>query len=188
MRTPTSRPRVFGSITKPRFNYTHYSELGSNQFSFDRLEAFASVTFDLSKSLPKPLPGNLCWTRLNGRGGVTPFAWKILTRDATLGPSLRQRWSLHPTLLKGAQFLSTFSPLLGRSRFRGRRYSAPQFVDYRFRAPNRLLTQVDFDKAIANLGIKGNPSDHVVYTRFMMLVASLSRPVNSPISFTETLD
>ncbi len=55
VRTPTSRPRIW-EHHEAQLTYTHYSEIGSSQFSFNRLEAFTSLSFDLSKSLPKPPP------------------------------------------------------------------------------------------------------------------------------------
>jgi hypothetical protein len=48
-------------------------------------------------------------------------------------------------------------PTLGGADFEGTD-SLRGLVDYRLRAPNRLLTQVDFDKAVANLGVKGQPT------------------------------
>jgi hypothetical protein len=40
-------------------------------------------------------------------------------------------------------------------------------VDYRFRAPNRLLMQVDFDKPIAQLFVKKHPvGEYGLYTFF----------------------
>lgn len=64
VRTPTSKPRVW-EHHEAQLTYAHYSELGSSQFSFNRLEAFANVNFDLSKSLPKPPPGQSLLTQPN---------------------------------------------------------------------------------------------------------------------------
>jgi hypothetical protein len=47
-------------------------------------------------------------------------------------------------------------PTLGGADFQGVD-TLRGLVDYRLRAPNRLLTQIDFDKAVANLGVKGHP-------------------------------
>jgi hypothetical protein len=50
-----------------------------------------------------------------------------------------------------------FQPTLGGADFESVD-TLRGFVDYRLRAPNRLLTQIDFDKAVANLGVKGHPN------------------------------
>jgi hypothetical protein len=47
-------------------------------------------------------------------------------------------------------------PTLGGADFEGVD-TLRGLVDYRLRAPNRLLTQIDFDKAVANIGVKGHP-------------------------------
>ena len=47
-------------------------------------------------------------------------------------------------------------PTLGGADFDGND-TLRGLVDYRLRAPNRLLVQVDFDKPIAQIGVKGHP-------------------------------
>jgi hypothetical protein len=155
IRTPTSKPRVW-EHHEAQATFTHYSELGSNQFSFSRLETFTSVSFDLSKSLPKPAPGQslldqpdrpwwskaLCTQSSRSRcdiGSITSTT--LLTTSYTSGGSLVPFY-LQPTL-GGADFE-------GVDTLRG-------LVDYRLRAPNRLLTQIDFDKTVADLGVKDHP-------------------------------
>jgi hypothetical protein len=154
LRTPTSKPRIW-EHHEAQLTYTHYSELGSSQFSFNRLEAFTSLSIDISKSLPKPPTGKSLlnqpdrpWWRNalcmeNSRGvcdiGSIVFTNLLTTSYVSAGSSVP--FYLQPTL-GGADFE-------GADTLRG-------LVDYRLRAPNRLLTQIDFDKAIANLGVKGH--------------------------------
>ena len=155
VRTPTSKPRVWEQH-EAQATYTHFSEIGSSRFSFQRFEAAASVSFDLSKSLPKPPPGASLlnqparpWWRdalcmENARGGCDIGSLRSTTVVTTSYTSAASAvpFYLQPTL-GGADFE-------GLDTLRG-------LVDYRLRAPNRLLTQVDFDKAVANLGVKGHP-------------------------------
>lgn len=152
VRTPTSAPRIWENH-EAQLTYSHYSELGSSQFSFDRLEASASLSFALSKSLPKPPPGKSLLAR--------PW-W----RDALCMENTRKGCdigSIRSTTVVTTSYTSSSSsvpfylqPTLGGADFEGID-TLRGFVDYRFRAPNRLFTQVDFDKAVANLGVKGKP-------------------------------
>lgn len=155
VRTPTSRPRVW-EHHEAQFTYTHYSELGSSQFSFNRIEAFGSLSFDLSKSLPKPPPGKslldqpdrpwwrdaLCMKNSHGGCDIGSITSTTLLTTSNTSVGSFVPFYLQPTL-GGADFA-------GVDTLRG-------LVDYRLRAPNRLLTQVDFEKAVANLGVKGHP-------------------------------
>jgi hypothetical protein len=154
LRTPTSRPRDW-EHHEAQLTYTHYSQFSSSQFSFHRLEAFASLSFDLSKSLSTP-PGvdllspptrsiwrnSLCMENSNGAcdiGSLTSTT--LLTTSYTSGGS-SVPFYLQPTL-GGADFE-------GADTLRG-------LVDYRLRAPNRLVTQINFDKPLINIGIKDHP-------------------------------
>jgi hypothetical protein len=155
VRTPTSRPRIW-EHHEAQLTYTHYSELGSKQFSFNRLEAFTSVSFDLSKSLPKPPPGQSLLNQPDRPWWRNAFCMENAHEGCDIG-------SITSTNLLTTSYTSTgssvpfyFQPTLGGADFEGVD-SLRGLVDYRLRAPNRLLTQVDFDKAVANLGIKGHP-------------------------------
>jgi len=155
VRTPTSKPRIW-EHHEAQVTYTHFSELSSKQFSFDRLEGFANVSFDLSKSLPKPAPGQslldaperswfsrmLCMESSRNRCAIGSVSSTTMVTASYVAAGSTVPFVLQPTL-GGADFQ-------GVDTLRG-------LVDYRLRAPNRLLTQVDFDKSIANLGIKGHP-------------------------------
>jgi hypothetical protein len=155
VRTPYSKPRIW-EHHEAQVTYTHFSELGSRQFSFDRLEGFASVSFDLSKSLPKPKPSQslldesdrpwwsnaLCSESSRNRCSIGSVTSTTLVTASYVAAGSGVPYVLQPTL-GGADFQ-------GVDTLRG-------LVDYRLRAPNRLLTQVDFDKTVANLGLKGHP-------------------------------
>lgn len=154
VRTPTSKPRAWESH-EAQFTCSHYSELGSSRFSFDRIEAYANVAFELSKSLPKPPVGQSLlnppdrpWWRSmlcigNSRKGcdIGSIAFTSLMTASYVSATSAVPFYLQPTL-GGADFE-------GVDTLRG-------LVDYRLRAPSRLLAQVDFDKAVANLGINGH--------------------------------
>ena len=154
IRTPTSRPRIW-EHHEAQINYTHYSELGSKQFSFDRLEAFASITFDLSKSLPKRPAGQSLLDESERSWWRNALCMENSRKGCDIG-------SITSTTLVTTSYTSSGSsvpfylqPTLGGADFEGID-TLRGYVDYRFRAPNRFLTQVDFDKAIANLGVKGH--------------------------------
>jgi hypothetical protein len=155
VRTPTSRPRIWEQH-EAQFTYTHYSELGRSQFSFNRLEAFTSLSFDLSRSVPKPPPPGQSLLNQSDR----PW-WRnaLCMENSRKGCDIG---SITSTTLLTTSYTSPgssvpfyFQPTLGGSDFEGVD-TLRGLVDYRLRAPNRLLTQVDFDKAVANLGVKGH--------------------------------
>jgi hypothetical protein len=57
-------------------------------------------------------------------------------------------------------------PTLGGTDFEGID-TLRGLVDYRLRAPNRLLIQTDFDKALAQIKVKGKPvGQYGIYTFF----------------------
>jgi len=156
VRTPHDAPPRIWERHLAQISYSHYSELGSNQFSFDRLEGFASVLFKVSKSLPKPPRGQsllnrpdrpwwrdaLCMENSRGRCDIGAFTTTTIVTTSYTSNTSSVPFYLQPTL-GGTDFQ-------GVDTLRG-------LVDYRLRASNRLLTQVDFDKAIANVGVKGHP-------------------------------
>lgn len=154
-RTPTSRPRVW-EHHETQLTYTHYSELGSSQFSFDRLEAFNSVTFNLSKSLPKPPAGQSLLNQPDRPWWRDALCMQNAHKGCDIG-------SISSTTLLTTSYTATggfvpfyLQPTLGGADFEGVD-TLRGLTDYRLRAPNRLLTQIDLDKTVANLGIKGHP-------------------------------
>ncbi|MDP9052155.1 MAG: hypothetical protein M3O31_15755 [Acidobacteriota bacterium] len=155
VRTPTSRPRIW-EHHEAQATYTHYSELGSSQFSFHRLEAFTSLSFDVSKSLPKTAPGRSLLDQSERSWWSNALCMENSRRGCDIG-------SITSTTLLTISYTSAGSsvpfylqPTLGGADFEGVD-TLRGLVDYRLRAPNRLLTQIDFDKAVANLGVNGHP-------------------------------
>jgi hypothetical protein len=155
VRTPTSRPRIW-EHHEAEITYTHYSELGSSQFSFKRLEAFTSLTFDLSKSLPKPRPGQSLLNQPDRPWWRNALCIENSRKGCDIGSITSTNLITTSYTAAGSSVPFYLQPTLGGADFEGVD-TLRGLVDYRLRAPNRLLTQVDFDKAVANLGVKGHP-------------------------------
>jgi hypothetical protein len=155
VRTPTSRPRVW-EHHEAQVTYTHYSELGSSQFSFERLEGFASLTFNLSKSLSMPPPGQSLLDQPDRPWWRNALCMENSRRGCDIGSITSTTLVTTSYTSAGSSVPFYFQPTLGGADFEGVD-TLRGLVDYRLRAPNRLLTQVDFDKAVANIGIKGHP-------------------------------
>jgi hypothetical protein len=166
IRTPAAKP-VAWEKHEAQVTYQHYFEQGSNQFSFDRLEGWGDVNLEILKASKAKSDGRWSQPDLSSRPwwkdalcmqgplgncsiGTIVLAGRVTT--SYTGSSSRVPFYLQPTL-GGADFD-------GKDTLRG-------LVDYRLRAPNRLLMQVDFDKPIAQLGIKGHPlGQYGLYTFF----------------------
>lgn len=155
VRTPSSSPRIWENH-EAQFTYTHYSELGSDQYSFDRIEGFTKASFLLSKSLPRPKPGQSLLDQPDRPWWRNALCMENSRRGCDIG-------SISSTNVVTTSYTSAASsvpfylqPTLGGADFEGID-TLRGLVDYRLRAPNRLLTQVDFDKAVVNLGVKGHP-------------------------------
>jgi hypothetical protein len=155
VRTPTSKPRVW-EHHEAQVTYTHYSELGSSEFSFSRLEAFTSVSFDLSKSLPKPPPGQSLLNQPDRPWWRDALCMENARKGCDIGSITSTTLITTSYTSAGSSVPFYFQPTLGGADFEGVD-TLRGLVDYRLRAPNRLLTQIDFDKAVANLGVKGHP-------------------------------
>jgi hypothetical protein len=144
---PTSKPRTWEKH-EAELMYRHYFEQGSREFSFDRLEGWADMSLDVTKRLADDDDSRSRWQDalcmenplrrcLLGTVSVTGRVTTSYASDVSAVP-----FYLQPTL-GGAD-------LEGVDTLRG-------LVDYRLRAPNRVLVQVNFDKPIYNVGIKGHP-------------------------------
>jgi hypothetical protein len=152
IRTPTQKPLIWEKH-EAQVMYKHYFDQGSNQFSFDRLEVWADASLDLLKAaktngrwssvdLNRPWwKDSLCMQ--NSRGGCSigtlTLAGRVTTSYTGTGSSVP--FYFQPTL--GGTDINGVDTLRG-------------LVDYRLRAPNRLLLQADFDKPIARIGLKGH--------------------------------
>lgn len=155
IRTPTSRPRVW-EHHEAQITYTHFSDLGSKQFSFQRLEGFASLSFDLSKPLPKPAPGRSLLDQSERSWWRNALCMENARKGCDIGSITTSTLVTTSYTSSGSAVPFYLQPTLGGADFEGID-TLRGFVDYRFRAPNRLLMQINFDKAVANLGVKGKP-------------------------------
>jgi hypothetical protein len=163
IRTPTQKSLIWEKH-EAQVLYQHYSELGSNQFSFDRLEAWGNVSLEILKK-----------AKTNGRWSQVDYNrpwWKdaICMQNATGGCSVGivTLGGRVTTSYTGAGSSVPFylQPTLGGADFDGVD-TLRGLVDYRLRAANRLLMQVDFDKPIAQLFVKKHPvGDYGLYTFF----------------------
>jgi hypothetical protein len=147
IRTPTTRPSLWEKH-EAQITYQHYFDQGSSQYSFDRLEAWADMSATLLKK--------------TGSNNFDQPWWK----DAICMPNAFRHCEIG-TFTVGGRVTTSYSssgssvpfylqPTLGGADFHGID-TLRGLVDYRLRAPNRLLLQVDFDKPIAPIGIKGHP-------------------------------
>jgi hypothetical protein len=163
IRTPDQKP-IAWEKHEAQVMYAHYFEQGANQFSFDRLEAWGKVSLDILRK-----------AKTNGRWSQRDYNrpwWKdaMCMQDSTGGCSVG-------TVTLGGRVTTSYSgsgssvpfylqPTLGGTDFEGVD-TLRGLVDYRLRAPNRLLMQVDFDKPIAQIGLKKHPlGQYGLYTFF----------------------
>jgi hypothetical protein len=133
--------------------FQHYAQLGSNQHSFGQLSAMANVTVtpvahvrgDIKQQMNRTAwqnflcfaqVGNVChWGTLSTTGLVT---------TSYVGTGSTVPFYFQPTL--GGADVS------GTDTLRG-------LVDYRLRAPNRVLIQEEFDKTLFDLNWKSVKND-----------------------------
>lgn len=163
IRTPTAKP-VLWEEHEGEFIYRHYFEKGTNQYSFGRLEGWGDVSLEMLKQ-PKS----------NGRWSTVDFsrsAWQdVLCMQGPTGSC--EIGTVTFTGRVTASYTGTASsvpfylqPTLGGADFDGVD-TLRGLVDFRLRAPNRLLLQVDFDKPIAQIGVKSHPlGEYGLYTFF----------------------
>ncbi|HXM22248.1 MAG TPA: hypothetical protein VN948_13400 [Terriglobales bacterium] len=146
--TPTSTPgkqRQTWQKTDVRATYEHYSDFDAGTYSFDRLSANARATFQIrlnSTDLNPPwwrevfcetIPGQQC----------TPgtLAFSGLVTASYVGSGHSVPFYYQPTL--GGTDINGVDTLRG-------------LVDYRLRAPNRVLLQAEFDHDVwGPIGIYG---------------------------------
>jgi hypothetical protein len=153
IRTPTTRPLLW-ERHEAQVMYRHYFDQGSRQYSFDRLEAWGDVAFTLLKQPPS----NGRWAQVN----YNRPAWKdALCMQTPTGACQIGTFTLAGRVTTSytadvSQVPFYLQPTLGGADFYGVD-TLRGLVDYRLRAPNRLLVQVDFDKPIAQIGVKGHP-------------------------------
>jgi hypothetical protein len=152
LRDPESPPRLW-ERHRAQITYSHYADVSGSPYSFDRLEAYMTALFKLSRRLPEQDPparpwwkNALCMPSRKEHCEVGSFTTTTVITTSYTAP--------------GSSVPFYFQPTLGGTDFDGLD-TMRGFVDYRLRAPNRFLTQVGFDKPVANLTVtkdgKNNP-------------------------------
>lgn len=135
--------------TKIRGTYEHFTDLNAGTYSFDRVNGFATASFDIRKgiqSLTLPTWKNaLCESIASGGPGgqcsLGQITFNGLVTASYVGMSKAVPFYFQPTL--GGTDINGFDTLRG-------------YLDFRFRAPNRVLLQAQFDHHIwAFLGVYG---------------------------------
>jgi hypothetical protein len=153
IRTPYSKPIIW-ERHEAQIMYSHYFDRESNQFSFDRLEAWANVSIDLLKKAKT----NGRWSRVD----YNRSRWKdVLCMQNAVGGcligTLTMRGRVTTSYTAGGSTVPFYlQPTLGGTDLYGVD-TLRGLVDYRLRAPNRILLQTDFDKPIAQIGLKKHP-------------------------------
>jgi hypothetical protein len=156
IRTPTSKPILWESHLAA-VKYDHYFEQGSKQFSFDRLEGWGHVDLQILHSKKTDPKQRFAPVNLNGR----PWWKDALCMKQAIGGCEAGKFTLGGRVTTsytsvGSNVPFYLQPTLGGADFDGVD-TLRGLVDYRLRAPNRMLMQVDFDKAIAQARVKGKP-------------------------------
>jgi hypothetical protein len=135
--------------TKIRGTYEHFSDLDSGSYSFDRMNGFATTSFDIRKGIESmTLPAwksALCEPIASGGPGgqcsLGQLTFNGLVTASYVGAAKSVPFYFQPTL--GGTDINGFDTLRG-------------YLDFRFRAPNRVLMQVQFDHHVcALLGVYG---------------------------------
>lgn len=142
--TPT-KARQTWNYTDTRFTYEHFTDLGAGTYTFDRISGWASTSFDIrhdtselrppwwKNALCEPITGGQC------RFGKIKFTGLATASYVDSGRSVP--FFFQPTL--GGTDVNGLDTLRG-------------LVDYRLRAPNRVLFQSELDHNIAGpVGIYG---------------------------------
>jgi hypothetical protein len=131
--------------TKVRGTYEHFTDLDAGTYSFDRMTGFATTSFDIRKriqSMTLPTWKNaLCESVAGGECSLGQLTFNGLVTASYVGTGKAVPFYFQPTL--GGTDIQGFDTLRG-------------YLDFRFRAPNRVLLQAQFDHHIwAFLGVYG---------------------------------
>jgi hypothetical protein len=130
--------------TKLRATYDHFTDLDSNAYTFNRLSAFATTSFDLRRDIKT----------------LTLSGWK-----SALCEPMQSQCSMGQLIFNGlatASYVGSnssvpfyFQPTLGGTDINGVD-TLRGLLDFRLRAPNRVLLQAQFDHHIWSFfGISG---------------------------------
>lgn len=139
LRTPTFKVRLPWERHTATLQYQHYSEVGSSRYSFCQLSAAVGLTAQLRPRMAKfeyPRPWGkdlLCRQGNDLHCTLGTLTVSGLTTVSYTGANSVVPFYLQPTL--GGTDVNGVDTLRG-------------LVDYRLRAPNRVLVQTQFDKAV----------------------------------------
>jgi len=139
LRTPTFKTRLPWETHHAQILYEHFSETGSSQYSFGRLSASASMSAVLKRNLKFDYTRPWYKDLICEQGNDLHCTWGTfsaggLTTASYVGAHSEVPFYLQPTL--GGTDVNGVDTLRG-------------LVDYRLRAPNRVLVQTQFDKKVA---------------------------------------
>lgn len=131
--------------TKVRSTYEHFTDLDAGTYSFDRMTGFATTSFDIRKSIQSmTLPtwkNALCESVAGGECSLGQLTFNGLVTASYVGTGKVVPFYFQPTL--GGTDIEGFDTLRG-------------YLDFRFRAPNRVLLQAQFDHHVwAFVGVYG---------------------------------
>jgi len=131
--------------TKVRGTYEHFTDLDAGTYSFDRMTGFATTSFDIRKSIQSmTLPtwkNALCESVAGGECSLGQLTFNGLVTASYVGMGKVVPFYFQPTL--GGTDMEGFDTLRG-------------YLDFRFRTPNRVLLQAQFDHHVwAFLGVYG---------------------------------
>jgi hypothetical protein len=139
LRTPTFKTKMPWESHHARVLYEHFSQVGASQYSFGRLSASASLGALLKKKLAFDFErpwwkDALCQQGNDLHCTLGTFTVTGLVTASYTGPQSTVPFYLQPTL--GGTDVAGVDTLRG-------------LVDYRLRAPNRVLVQAQFDKPVS---------------------------------------
>jgi hypothetical protein len=135
--TPFTTDQTWNN-TDVRITYDHFQDLGSGTFTFDKLQAFVVESFELRFNLKRG--GLIAWTK---------SWWKNALCQGIVGDQCRAGNLVLDGLVTtsytgtGRSVPFYFQDTLGGSDIHGLD-TLRGLVDYRLRAPNRMLLQADF--------------------------------------------
>ena len=131
--------------TKLRATYEHFTDLDSKTYSFDRMSGFATASFDLRRDIRTlTLPG---WKSV--------FCEPMAGQQCSMGQLLFNGLATASYVGSGSSVPFYFQPTLGGTDINGVD-TLRGLLDFRLRAPNRVLLQGQFDHHLWSfLGISG---------------------------------
>lgn len=130
--------------TKARVTFDHFTDLDSKAYTFQRLSGFATTSFDLRRdmsSLTLPWWKSMLCEPLQSQCSMGQLIFNGLVTASYVGTGSSVPFYLQPTL--GGTDINGVDTLRG-------------ILDFRLRAPNRVLMQAQFDHHVWSLvGVSG---------------------------------